>query len=102
MALMGFAAKPPLNPSYRSPPRDGIVDGNVEKTQLHAFLALPAVERQSAGRVHGAAAVLEQSLAERLADGAESDGGKGAAVAGFEPHAHVCLADLFGIGDRMG
>src|ERR1700680_3779539 len=42
---------------------------NIDQPQLHALVAVPAVEAQGAGGVDRAAAAAQQGLAERLAGG---------------------------------
>ena len=60
----------------------------------------PASGRARRCRRRGpAAAVLQQRSAEFLPGGAEGDGVEAGAVGGFQPHAHMRLADFLGIGD---
>ena len=51
--------------------------------------------------MHSLAAAVAQRHAEFLAGGAECDGVEPGAVGGFQPHAHMRLADFLGIGHRM-
>src|ERR1035437_8401002 len=70
---------------------------HIDDPHLHALLALPAIDREVACRVHKAAAILEQRLAERLSGGADRDRVDDFPVAGFEARADVIFPDQVGI-----
>ncbi len=80
----------------------GVGRRHVDQPQLHALRAVPAIDRQRAGGVHGAAATLRERGAELLSDRAKRDGIDDRAVARAQAHAHVRLADLLDIGDGVG
>src|SRR5438309_8124311 len=73
----------------------------IEQAKLHALLALPAVESEAARHVDAAPAVLQQRMAKLLPRGAEGDAVDDRAIAGAQPHTHMCLPDLLGIGDAV-
>src|SRR4051812_32924357 len=58
---------------------------NVEQPELHALLALPAVDRERACRMHGLPAMRHERRAELLADGAERNGVDAGTVTGAQP-----------------
>src|SRR5438309_6241280 len=74
----------------------------IEKAKLHALLALPAVKREAARHVDGAATVLQQRMTKLLPRRAEGDAIDDRAIAGAQPHTHMRLPDLLGIGDAVG
>src|SRR5215469_4717122 len=74
---------------------------DVEKTQLHALLPVPAVDRERARRVHGTAAMVDERGAELLARGAERDGVDARTVARAQAHAQMRGADLVHISELM-
>src|SRR5262249_40852334 len=72
---------------------------HVDEPQLHPFDAVPAVETQGAGGVHGSPAALPERDPEFLSGGAKRDGIDDRAIAGTQPHTHMGLPHLFGIDD---
>src|SRR5258706_8143043 len=46
---------------------------DVDEAQLHALLAVPTIDRERAGRMHGAPAIVEERNPELLAGGPERD-----------------------------
>src|SRR5919108_3436211 len=65
------------------------LQGDVEDAKLRAILALPAIDREVARGMQRPPAVLEQSLAERLARRAKRDRLHARAVPRLEPRANV-------------
>src|SRR6266436_9772021 len=70
---VGAGGDAPAGKANASNPRRRVDESDVDQSQLHAFIALPAVETQGAGRVHALSAVAQQRLAQRLAGGTEGD-----------------------------
>src|SRR5262249_31244035 len=83
------------------PSAAGICRRNVDHAKLHPLFALPAVERETSGRVHPAPATLREGRAQGLAGGAKRDCIEHGAVARAQADADVTLADLVGESDRM-
>src|ERR1700676_178180 len=65
---------------------------DIDHTQLDALIALPAVDRERAGDVDGAAAVLEQGVPELLPGRPERDCRDHCAVARLQSRPHMGLA----------
>ena len=83
------AHQPPLRTLRDAQPVNRVDRRNVEQAQLEPLVALPTVDRERAGNVHAAAAVLEKGVAEFLAGGAEGDGVERAPSPAAEPRAHM-------------
>src|SRR5579864_9348693 len=116
---LAMNASPRMRLIARRPPRrqDGIYDGinygsarhplhrigrrHIDDPQLHALVSLPAVDPERADDMEATAAVLEEGLAELLPGSPERDGVDCGPVARLQPHAHMRLADLVGVGDGV-
>src|SRR5262249_57350944 len=74
---------------------------HIDEPQVHPFDAVPAVEAQGAGGVHGSPAALPERDAEFLSSGAKRDGVDDRAIARAQAHTHMKLPHLFGIDESM-
>ena len=68
---------------------------------MHAFLALIAVKRETAGSMHGAPPAFQQRIAEFLAGRAEGNGVDETTVAALQAHTDMILPDRICIDDGM-
>src|SRR5262245_15659733 len=75
---------------------------HVDEPQLHLLDAVPAVETQGTGGVHGSPAALPEGDPEFLPSGAKRDGIDDRAVAGAQPHTHMRLPHPFDIDEAVG
>jgi hypothetical protein len=75
---------------------------NVDKPQLHALFALPAINGDVTCRMQDAATVVEQSSSKRLAYGPKCDGIDEFSIAGPESCPHMAFADRIRINERVG
>src|SRR5215510_3186893 len=74
---------------------------HIDEPQLHPFDAVPAIEAQGAGRVHGSPAALPKRDPEFLSSGAKRDGVDDRAIARAQAQTHMKLPHLFGIDESM-
>src|SRR6266851_2236656 len=75
--------------------------GDIEHAQLHAFGALPAIDRERSGDMQRLPAMPNQRIAELLPDRTKRDAVDDRAIARFEPHPQMRLPDLVGVNQLM-
>src|SRR5215510_8154999 len=73
----------------------------INHPELHPLDAVPPVDTQGAGRVHGSPAALPERDPEFLSGGAKRDGVDDRAIARAQAHTHMKLPHLFGIDESM-
>ena len=74
---------------------------DIEHAQLHALIALPAIDRERSRHMQGLAAIGDQRVAELLPDRSKRDAVDDGAVAGLEADAQMRLPHFIGIDQLM-